>query len=216
MGKLLILIQTIFNVTSSNLRGGRRLDLLFGLNFYVRADGSREAVSCSKAASRFINTLTGRNSAPPGCSEIKAAYLYNFINYIDWPAEALPPAGGTITIGIVGENPFGAALDPLKGKQIKGRTLAVKQVASAKDLEQCQIVFICASEKSRLPEILGQLKDAKLLTVSEIDGFAEQGGVINFISERNKVRFEINPEAARRTGLTISSELLKLAKLVKS
>lgn len=147
--------------------------------------------------------------------EIKAAYLYNFINYIDWPADALPPAGGTITIGIVGETPFGAAFDPLNGKQTKGRKLVVKQVASTNDLKQCQIVFVCVSEKSRLSEYLGQLKDARLLTVSEIDGFAEQGGVINFISERNKVRFEINPEAARRAGLTISSELLKLAKLVK-
>jgi hypothetical protein len=148
--------------------------------------------------------------------EIKAAYLYNFINYIDWPADALPAEGGTLTIGIIGENPFGSALDPLKGKQIKGRTLAVKHVESAKDLEQCQIVFICTSEKSRLAEILGQLKDTRVLTVSEIEGFAEQGGIINFISERNKVRFEINTDAAKRTGLTISSDLLKLAKLVKS
>jgi len=148
--------------------------------------------------------------------EIKAAYLYNFINYIDWPADSLPPAGGTITIGIVGENPFGPAIDPLKGKQIKGRTLAVKQITTPKDLEACQIVFISVSEKARLPEIFGQLKDSKTLTVSEMDGFAAQGGIINFISERNKVRFEINPDAARRTGLTISSELLKLAKLVKS
>ena len=148
--------------------------------------------------------------------EIKAAYLYNFINYIGWTADQLPPAGGALTVGILGESPFGPALEPLKGKQIKGRTIAVKQLGSVKDLEQCQIVFICTSEKSRLPEILGQLKDAHVLTVSDIEGFAEQGGIINFISERNKVRFEINPEAARRTGLTISSELLKLAKLVKS
>jgi hypothetical protein len=148
--------------------------------------------------------------------EIKAAYLYNFINYIDWPANAFAPEGGTITVGILGESPFGPALEPLKGKKIKGRTLAVKQVESAKDLEQCQIVFICSSEKSRLSEILGQLKDARILTVSEIDGFAERGGIINFISERNKVRFEINTDAAKRTGLTISSELLKLAKLVKA
>lgn len=148
--------------------------------------------------------------------EIKAAYLYNFINYIDWPADSLPPAGGTITIGIVGENPFGQALNPLNGKAVKGRTLVVKQVATAKDLEQCQIVFISASEKGRLPEIFGQLKESRVLTVSEMDGFASQGGIINFISERNKVRFEINPDAAKRLGLTISSELLKLARLVKS
>ena len=148
--------------------------------------------------------------------QIKAAYVYNFINYIEWPADALPPAGGTLTIGVLGEDPFGPALDPLNGKQIKGRTLAVKQISSLKDVNQCQIVFISPSEKERLPEILARLKDARVLTISEIEGFAERGGIINFILERNKVRFEVNPDAARRTGLTVSSELLKLAKLVKS
>jgi hypothetical protein len=148
--------------------------------------------------------------------EIKAAYLYNFINYITWPEQALPPSGGTITIGVVGENPFGSALAPLAGKRIKGRNLAVKECASLADAANCQIVFISPSEKQKLVEILEGLKNTKVLSVSEIDGFAERGGMINFISERNKVRFEINSEAARRNGLTISSELLKLARLVKS
>lgn len=148
--------------------------------------------------------------------EIKAAYLYNFINYIDWPENTFPAAGGTIIIGVVGQSPFGAALEVLNGKQVKGRTVALKQITDMKDLDQCQIVFINSSEKSRLPELLDKLKDLRILTVSEIDGFAQQGGVINFISERNKVRFEINPDAAHRLGLNISSELLKLAKLVKS
>jgi hypothetical protein len=148
--------------------------------------------------------------------EIKAAYLYNFINYIDWPADSIPAAGGTITIGVLGENPFGTALNPLNGKQAKGRTLVVKQITDAKEMDQCQIVFICASEKQRVPELLNQLKNLRVLTISETDGFAERGGIINFISERNKVRFEINPDAARALGLTISSDLLKLAKLVKS
>ena len=147
--------------------------------------------------------------------EIKAAYLYNFINYVDWVDQSLLPAGGTITIGIVGENPFGPALAPLNGKQIKGRTLAVKEVSSPADLKTCQIIFISPSEKPRYEAILASLKDSKILTVSEIEGFAERGGIINFISERNKVRFEINPDAARNQGLTISSELLKLARLVK-
>jgi hypothetical protein len=148
--------------------------------------------------------------------EIKAAYLYNFINYVDWPENAFPAPGGTITIGIVGQNPFGDALGPLNGKQVKGRTLAVKQITDPKDLDQCQIVFISSSEKQRLTELLDKLKDSRVLTVSEIDGFAQQGGIINFFSEHNKVRFEINPDAAHRLGLNISSELLKLAKLVKS
>ena len=148
--------------------------------------------------------------------EIKAAYLYNFINYIDWPENAFPAPGGTITIGVVGQSEFDAAIQTLNGKQAKGRTIALKQITDPKDFDQCQIVFINSSEKARLPELLAKLKDTRVLTVSEIDGFAEQGGIINFISEHNRVRFEINPDAARRLGLNISSELLKLAKLVKS
>jgi hypothetical protein len=148
--------------------------------------------------------------------EIKAAYLYNFINYIDWPENTFPGPGGTITIGVVGQNPLGTALEVLNGKQVKGRTVVLKPILDAKDLDQCQIVFINSSEKARLPELLQKLKDSRALTVSEIDGFAQQGGIINFISEHNKVRFEINPDAARRLGLNISSELLKLAKVVKS
>jgi hypothetical protein len=148
--------------------------------------------------------------------EIKAAYLYNFINYIEWPAEASPTAGGTLTIGIVGESPFSGVFSSLNGKQIKGRTLAVKPIASLKDADACQIVFVFAPAPARAAEVLDQLKDARALTVGEEDGFAARGGVINFTLEHNKVRFEINPDAAKRQGLNISSELLKLAKLVKS
>jgi hypothetical protein len=148
--------------------------------------------------------------------EIKAAYLYNFINYIEWPENAFPAPGGTIVVGIVGQSPFGAALAVLNGKQVKGRTVALKQITDIKDLDQCQIVFINSSEKAHVPELLEKLKESRVLTVSEIDGFAQDGGIINFISEHNKVRFEINPDAARRLGLNISSELLKLAKVVKS
>jgi len=148
--------------------------------------------------------------------EIKAAYLYNFINYIEWPENAFPAPGGTIVVGIVGQSPFGSALAVLNGKQVKGRTVTLKQISDIKDLDQCQIVFINSSEKAHVPELLGKLKESRVLTVSEIDGFAQDGGIINFISEHNKVRFEINPDAARRLGLNISSELLKLAKVVKS
>ena len=143
--------------------------------------------------------------------EIKAAYLYNFIKYVDWPSY-----GDTITIGVLGGNPFGTALAPLNGKIVKGRRLLIKEVDSLRDAQKCQIIFVSSSEKSRLQEIFENLKSARVLTVGETQGFASSGGIINFVEENNKVRFEINADAARRTGLNISSELLKLAKLVKS
>jgi hypothetical protein len=143
--------------------------------------------------------------------EIKAAYLYNFIKYVDWPSY-----GDTITIGVLGGNPFGTALTPLNGKIVKGRRLLVRELDSVRDAQKCQIIFVSSSEKQRLQEIFESLRSARVLTVGETQGFADGGGIINFIEENNKVRFEINAEAARRTGLNISSELLKLARLVKS
>jgi len=143
--------------------------------------------------------------------EIKAAYLYNFIKYVDWPSY-----GDNITIGVLGGNPFGTALAPLNGKIVKGRRLLIKELDSLREAQKCQIIFVSSSEKQRLQEIFENLKFARVLTVGETEGFATSGGMINFVEENNKVHFEINADAARRTGLTISSELLKLAKLVKS
>src|SRR5438128_8118343 len=142
---------------------------------------------------------------------IKAAYLYNFIKYVDWPSY-----GDTITIGVLGYDPFGTALAPLNGKMVKRRRLVIKHLDSVREAQQCQIIFVSSSEKQRLQEIFESLRSARVLTVGETQGFADGGGIINFIEENNKIRFEINADAARRTGLNISSELLKLARLLKS
>jgi hypothetical protein len=173
----------------------------------------------SRSLARFATWLAlafvAATSAWAGLSleyETKAAYLFKFISYIDWPDQS----AGTITIGVVGENPFGSALAPLNGRKVNGRTVAVKEVNSAAEWRNCQIVFISPSEKQRFGQIIESLKGSRTLTVSEIDGFAERGGIINFIAERNKVRFEINNAAARSKGLTISAELLKLARIVGS
>jgi hypothetical protein len=145
---------------------------------------------------------------------IKTGYLYKFMTMIEWPADKLPPAGSDIVLGVFGENPFGRALSPLNGKVVKGRKITVKEVANVKELSTCQVVFVSPKEGSRLEEILPQLQAAGVLTVSEIEDFARKGGIINFYEDRNKIRFEINRQAAQNAGLNISSELLKLARLV--
>lgn len=160
---------------------------------------------CLGPQDAFAQSLSSREY------EIKAAYLYNFIKYVDWPTTK-----DTITIGVLGGNPFGEALAPLNGKMAKGKRIIVKELGSAREAQNCQMIFVSSSEKQRLQEIFENSKSAHVLTVGEMQGFAQGGGIINFIEENNKVRFEINEEAAHRTGLTISSELLKLAKLVKS
>jgi hypothetical protein len=143
---------------------------------------------------------------------IKAAFIYNFVKFVDWPGGG----SSTLIIGVLGNNPFGAALNQLNGKSVKGKTLAVRQCNSVSDAESCQVVFISSSDADRQRQILDSLKSSSILTVGESKGFAQRGGMINFVTEDDRVRFEVNPAAAERARLNISSEMLKLARIVKS
>src|SRR5207245_6944543 len=140
--------------------------ILFFSVDYLLCRGSQEVLAQSLSSREY---------------EIKAAYLYNFIKYVDWPSY-----GDTITIGVLGGNPFGTALAPLNGKIVKGRRLLIKEVDSLRDAQKCQIIFVSSSEKSRLQEIFENLKSARVLTVGEKQGFASSGGIIKFVKENNK------------------------------
>jgi uncharacterized protein DUF4154 len=149
--------------------------------------------------------------------QLKAAFLYNFTKFVDWPPSAFPATDAPIVIGIVGEDPFGNELDDLiRGEVVRDHALIVKRIPSGGDLRGCQVLFISRSEKERLPDLLGQLKGSSVLTVSDMERFGEQGGIINLVLENKAVKIEINPAAAERAGLQISAKLLRLARLVKS
>jgi hypothetical protein len=150
--------------------------------------------------------------SPPSEYQLKAAFLYNFAKFVEWPTAAFSEATAPMVIGILGENPIRADLDrAIRDKTINNRPLLIKEPHSASEWTNCHILFISTSEKKRLPEILGSLHGASVLTVSETDGFTQTGGMINFVSEGNKIRFQINEAAAKAAGLKISSKLLSLA-----
>jgi hypothetical protein len=149
--------------------------------------------------------------------QIKAAFLFNFAQFVEWPSESYTNADQPFTIGILGEDPFGPALEQtIEGETIHSRKLIILRSQRAEDLKDCQIIFISKSEKSRVADILPKLTSRRILTVSEIPGFTSRGGIINFYLDDNKVRFEINRANAQRAGLLISSQLLSLGKLVAS
>jgi hypothetical protein len=155
---------------------------------------------------------------PPVSKEyqIKAAFLFNFIQFVEWPASAFTNAQAPFRIGILGNDPFGGALDQtVQGETIQNHKLKVERSQRLEGLQGCQLIFISKSEKRHVDEILPKLQAGKILTVSEIPGFASHGGMINFYVEGNKVRFEINPATAQSEGLKISSQLLGLGKIVK-
>jgi hypothetical protein len=144
--------------------------------------------------------------------QIKAAYIYNFARFVDWPPQAFASTNAPMVIGVLGENVFGSSFQQFNGRKINGHELQFEKFDSVTTATNCQILFISASEKSHLSKILGQLQGTSILTVSEADNFIGDGGMIYlFIDEENKVRFQINNNAARKAGLTISSKLLSLA-----
>ena len=147
--------------------------------------------------------------------DVKAAFLMHFTEFVEWPETAFPATDTPITIGVLGENVFGDALvRAVETASVRNRKLVVKQGLRMDELKTCHVLFVSRSQQSQIPEVLATLRDSSVLTVGETEGFAAQGGVINFYLDGNKVRFEINPEAARRHRLKISAQLLSLGKIV--
>lgn len=147
--------------------------------------------------------------------KVKAAFLYNFSQFVVWPTEAFPEAQTPMVIGVIGADPFGAYLDEIvQGEQVNNRPLIVRRYQQVEEIKVCHILFVSQSEATRFEEIFARLKGRTILTVGDIDGFARQGGMIRFVTDKNKVRFRINVEAAKAAKLTISSKLLKPAEIV--
>ena len=145
--------------------------------------------------------------------EVKAAFLYKFASFVEWPGET---THSPLCIAVVGRDPFGTALDEVvKGKSINGRSFLVKRFKSGEDVTGCSIVFISASEKGRGRSILDRLPGTGVLTVSDIPGFCQGGGMIEFELLDQKVHFAINPDAGDRARLKLSSKLLCVARIVR-
>lgn len=158
-------------------------------------------------------------SAPPIPIEyqVKAAFLYKFIKFIDWPEDAFPTSNTIIKIGVLGKGPMVSALKHLNVKGTKTHKLKIDSLKEIPKEEFYHIVFIHSSRKRHIKEILAILENYNTLTISEIDGFPQLGGIINFTVARGRtVKFEINSDAAKSAGLRISSKLLRLAKIVKT
>ena len=147
--------------------------------------------------------------------QIKAAYLFNFLKFVEYPNESFMDPLAPIVIGVIGDDPFGNALPQVViGKTVQGRDLVIHVYRIGEDLRGAHILFISASERKRLPMILSSLRGSSVLTVADTEGFLEAGGMIQFLSENDRVRFAINVDATSRAKLKMSSKLLSLARAV--
>jgi hypothetical protein len=149
--------------------------------------------------------------------QVKAVFLFNFAQFVDWPSSAFPDRQTPLVIGVLGKDPFEGSLEEaVRGETINARPLEIRRFKSVEEVRDCHVLFISNSESAHLERILGALKGRNILTVSDVDGFAERGGMIRFVTEKNKVRFRINLDSAKAAGLTISSKLLRPAEIVTS
>jgi hypothetical protein len=168
------------------------------------------------AWSALVTTPQPIRAGTPSEYDIKAAFLYNFAKFVDWPDKAFANSGSPVVIGVLGDDPFGDALDQItRGKTANGRRVEIKHFDKARDCVNCHILFVSSSEKRRLAKIFDAIGDASVLTVGDVPRFAEDGGVVNLTMDKNRVNIEVNVQAARRAHLKISSKLLNLAKIIK-
>jgi hypothetical protein len=160
--------------------------------------------------------IAAAQSTPRSEYEIKAAYLFSFGRFVEWP----PRPGrdqSSFTICVLGADPFGRALDTtLAGGTIRGRRVEARRVTASDAAATCHIVFISASEEQRVAAIVQSLNESGVLTVSDMPQFVARGGMIQFVTAASRVRFEINLLTAREAGLTMSSELLRVASAVRN
>ncbi|MBL9173937.1 MAG: YfiR family protein [Verrucomicrobiales bacterium] len=146
--------------------------------------------------------------------ELKAGVLFNIIKYVEWPADSPVGPSDTIEIGLLGTIPFPEAMDVLDGKVVQGRKLQVRRINSVADAAKCRVLYVGSSEKGQLAQIAESFKDKPVLTVGEVDGFAQKGGMVNLLNGPNRIVMEINRAAATQSRIEFSSQLLKLARLV--
>jgi len=155
-------------------------------------------------------------TAPTKEFQVKAVFLFNFTQFVEWPTNAFPEAQAPMVIGVLGEDPFGPFLDEtVRGETVNGHPLVIQRYHDVGEIKQCHILFISRSESNRLEEILTSLKGRNILTVADFDGFARQGGIVRFITDK-KIHLRINLDAAKAANLTISSKLLRPAEIVES
>ncbi len=170
----------------------------------------------------LLTALAGAKVAIPEASpkpseyDVKAAYIYNFAKFTEWPPGAFQDGERNIHLCVIGDDPFGHSLAAIERKSVGGRRIRVRRGLSVRNLHGCEMVFISASEKEGLEQILETLHALPILTIGDTRGFAQRGVMINFFMEKRKVLFEINPRAADHAGLKISSTLLRIARITGS
>lgn len=161
-------------------------------------------------------TCAGYRAASFPEYQVKAAYLFNFARFVEWPKTAFETPDAPLVIGIVGADPFGRTLEEtLEGKTVQGRPFRIERVQALEKISKLHLLFIARSEKDRVPEILAKTEGWPVLTVSEMDDFAKERGMIQLRVADQQITFDLNQKAIKKAGLIPSVQMIKIAKVVR-
>jgi hypothetical protein len=174
----------------------------------------RTATILLVAAAIFVAWTPTAVAEEPNESQVKAAFVYNFTQYIQWQNRSQTVRESKLLICILGDDPLANTLELLRGKITSGGPISVMRISKTEETDRCKVVYFGKSEKDQMKDLLKGIKEG-VLTIGEMKNFASSGGIINFVIAGNRVSFEINTDASERAGLKVSSQLLKLAKIVK-
>lgn len=182
----------------------------------------RRSKACTKIVITFVFVFSLLGFTPPqekiAAAEhaVKAVYLFNFAQFVEWPVEVFTEANSPIIIGVLGKDPFGSYLEEtVQGEVINGHPIEIERYSSVKQVKKCHILFIHPSLEPRLDDILNELKGKNVLTVSDGSDFTKLGGMIRFVNDSNKIKLQINLNAVKASNITISSKLLRLSDIVE-
>jgi hypothetical protein len=162
----------------------------------------------------FVSAVFSQQPDVASEGEIKAAFIYNFIKFVEWPTSAFSTTEQRIIICVLGQDGVSRALEKVSGKITQGRTITIKHAADPTEMTQFHVVYVGQSEKDHMRTLIKAIPK-HVLTISDTQSFAASGGMINFYTVERKVSFVINLDAAERAGLKLSSQLLRLARIVK-
>jgi uncharacterized protein DUF4154 len=155
--------------------------------------------------------------APSREYQLKAVFLFNFTQFVNWPAHAFENAESPLVIGIIGENPFGAYLaQTVSGEKINGHPLAIQYYKNEEEIKSCHILFVNIRETNKLEQALEAAQGRNILTVSDQPDFLKHGGMVRFVTNNNKIKLQINMEACKESKMVLSSKLLRLAEIIKN
>lgn len=189
------------------------------LNFTVPSVHRRGIVIATRfflaAAAMYFLATSARAQSPE--YKLKAVYLFNFVQFVDWPETAFADEKSPLIVGVLGNDPFGKTLDATVEEEVlKGRLLVVRRYRNVKEIKECHVLYVNVADARNQKSILAALKGRSILTVSDAEGFTANGGIIQFITKDNKIGFQINTDAAKAANLSISSKLLQLAKVIST